>query len=858
MNTLAQRLLWPFRMAWRDSRARRGRMLLFCLPVTAGVAAMVAVDSFRGSVRSGLDDQIRNQMGADLSVVSRKPYRPEQASVLKSLGRDQSRETAFTSMAAFPRTGDARLVQVIAIEGNYPYYGDIKSEPPSAGRDFRNGASILVDESLMFQFELHPGDQVRLGNSEFTIVGTALRTPGQLDAFGSFAPRVYIPWKEAESTGLLKAGSLSFHKFHIRTANRQEALDLAATLEKSWPEDGLKIDTVETRKQSFGKTLDQVTQFLQLIGFSSLLLGGLGVAAAIHTLVRQNRGTVAILRCLGCSGRQAASIYIVQALCLGLIGSAAGAFLGIIAQTALTSALQPLLSIQVEQSVSWSSVAVGLVTGLLVCAGFSSLPLLALGKIPPLAVFRQTSGEEPTPEKRRFSPTALAPALLLLMAWLLGVWQTGSWANGSWFIAGVLLVSGLLLLVAQGVLLLAKFSAGKFGAFFLRQGIGNLHRPQNRTGLLLLSLGLIAFFIGAILIIQYSLASRSMLREAEGSPNLVLFDIQSDQLDSVQTLLREQNLPLQNEAPVVTMRITAIRGIPTSALLLEKGPQALPGWALRREYRSSYRSALSPREILTQGEWTGTFSTSGPAPDQPAGPVPVSLETGIARDLRVKMGDLLDLDVQGVPMQARITSLREVDWRRFEPNFFMLFPTGIFENAPQTHMIFSRAETAEASAKLLRASVKSFPNVTVIDLRQILQAIEEVTQKAASIVQFLAAVIALTGLAVLVTSIAGTRYQRLREALLLRTLGAARGLVLRILLVEYLVLGLAASLGGVALALGGAWSALHFLFDLPLALPVMELLVLIASVPAVTVAVGWISSRSFLDHPPLGPLRDAG
>lgn len=302
------------------------------------------------------------------------------------------------------------------------------------------------------------------------------------------------------------------------------------------------------------------------------------------------------------------------------------------------------------------------------------------------------------------------------------------------------------------------------------------------------------------------------------------------------------------------MRITSIRGIPTSALLAEKGPQALPGWALRREYRSSYRSALSPREAVVQGEWTGSLPDSG----QPASPVPVSLETGIAKDLRVKVGDLLELDVQGIPMRARVGSLREVDWRRFEPNFFMLFPAGIFEGAPQTHMIFSRAETAEASARLLRASVKSFPNVTVIDLRQILQAIEEVTRKAASIVQFLAAVIALTGLAVLVTSIAGTRYQRLREALLLRTLGAARGLVLRILLVEYLVLGLAASLGGTVLAVGGAWSALHFLFGIPLALPMADLLILIASIPAVTVAVGWISSRSFLDHPPLGPLRDAG
>lgn len=839
-------------MAWRDSRARRGRMLLFCLPVMAGVAAMVAVDSFRGSVRSGLDDQVRNQMGADLGVVSRKPFRPDQSAVLKSLGQDQSRETAFTSMAAFPRTGDAKLVQVIAIEGNYPYYGDIKSDPPSAGRDFRRRASILVDESLMFQFELHPGDKVRLGASEFNIVGTALRTPGQLDAFGSFAPRVYIPWGEAESTGLLKAGSLSFHKFHIRTASRQEAHDLAATLEKSWPEDGLKIDTVETRKQSFGKTLDQVTQFLQLIGFSSLLLGGLGVAAAVHTLVRQNRGTVAILRCLGCSGRQAASIYIVQALCLGLIGSAAGALLGIMAQAALTSALQPLLSIRVEQSISWSSVAMGLATGLLVCGGFSSLPLLALGKIPPLAVFRQTASEELSAKGRRFFPAA--PAFLLVIAWLLSAWQTGSWINGSWFMAGVLAVSGLLLLAAQGVLLLARFGAGRFGPFFLRQGIGNLHRPQNRTGLLLLSLGLIAFFIGAILVIQYSLASRSMLRDAEGSANLVLFDIQSDQLESVHALLREQHLSIQNEAPVVTMRITSIRGIPTSALLAEKGPQALPGWALRREYRSSYRSALSPREAVVQGEWTGSLPDSG----QPASPVPVSLETGIAKDLRVKVGDLLELDVQGIPMRARVGSLREVDWRRFEPNFFMLFPAGIFEGAPQTHMIFSRAETAEASARLLRASVKSFPNVTVIDLRQILQAIEEVTRKAASIVQFLAAVIALTGLAVLVTSIAGTRYQRLREALLLRTLGAARGLVLRILLVEYLVLGLAASLGGTVLAVGGAWSALHFLFGIPLALPMADLLILIASIPAVTVAVGWISSRSFLDHPPLGPLRDAG
>nr|MBA3608690.1 ABC transporter permease [Chthoniobacterales bacterium] len=301
------------RMAWRDSRSSRRRLLLFSISISLGVAALIAIGLFRASLSLAIDEQARSLLGADLVVESSRPFTPAQEQMLRTLGETQAREVRFRTMALFPKGGGTRLVYVRALGGNFPFYGRMETTPAAAAESFRAGGAAVPEESLLFQFRAKTGDAIKIGEATFTIAGALMKVPGEASPAASFAPRIYIPLQDLAKTNLLQPGSLArylnFVKFAPGVDVASEVQKLAPLIEKA----GLEYDTVAKRKKDLGDSLDNLYRFLNLVGFISLLLGAVGVASAIQAHLQQKVRTAAILRCLGAAGRTTVAVYLLQA-----------------------------------------------------------------------------------------------------------------------------------------------------------------------------------------------------------------------------------------------------------------------------------------------------------------------------------------------------------------------------------------------------------------------------------------------------------------------------------------------------------------------------------------------------------------
>jgi putative ABC transport system permease protein len=363
---------------------------------------------------------------------------------------------------------------------------------------------------------------------------------------------------------------------------------------------------------------------------------------------------------------------------------------------------------------------------------------------------------------------------------------------------------------------------------------------------------MVALGLGTFLVLTLYLARASLLAEFRGStggdrPNLLFFDVQDDQLAGVDSVLQAGGASVLQEAPIVTMRISALKGRPVEELSHDHAP-GRGGWALRREYRCTYRGRLADTEKVVAGSFEGRVNAG-------AAVVPISVEQGLAKELQVQIGDEITFDVQGVPIRTRVGSLRSVEWQRLQANFFVVFPEGVLEAAPKFFVVATRVRSPAHSAALQQAVVREYPNVSAIDLGLVLQTLDGIFTKVALVVQFMAMFVALTGVIVMAGAVLTGRFQRVRESVLLRTLGATRQQVRHIMLAEYSVLGLLASVTGSLLAVGANWLLVRFVFHTGFAPSPLLLLAAVGAVTAVTVATGLLASRGDCDHPPLEVLR---
>ncbi len=837
-----------FRMAWRDSRSSRRRLLLFSISISLGVAALIAIGLFRASLAQAIDDHARSLLGADLVVESSRPFTREQEQMLRSLGATQAREVRFRTMALFPKSGGTRLVYVRALGGNFPFYGKMETTPPAAAQTFRNGGEAVPEESLLFQFRASAGDSIKIGEATFRIAGALTKMPGEASPAASFAPRVYIPLQNLAETNLLKPGSLARYLNFVKFAPN---VDVAAEVEKLAPQiekSGLEYDTVAKRKKDLGEALDNLYRFLNLVGFISLLLGAVGVASAIQAHLEQKVRTAAVLRCLGAAGRTTVAIYLLQAMAMGVIGVLSGAALGLALHRILPGLLQKLIPFELPTAIAWTPVWGGMAVGFAVCILFALPPLLRFRRVSPLLTLRASVDEKAAPRR----PDFVIWLIYLVIAASLtafAILQANAWSDGLFVAGGLGLAVAILVGVAKLLIFLVRKLLPPGWSFVLRQGLANLYRPNNRTLLLTLSLGLGTFLLLTIYLTRDVLLTQFRSIDANNQPNIFLFDIQPDQTQAVADLVRQQQLPVIQQAPIVTMRLVEVKGRKSSDILKDPNRKA-PEWELEREYRSTYRADLSETEKITAGKWVSHFDY------HPGETVPVSVEQGIARDLGLTIGDSLVFDIQGVPIKARVASLREVDWKRFQTNFFVVFPTGVLENAPTFNVLVSRVPTPAASARLQNAAVAKFPNISALDLTSVIQTVDAILGKVALVIRIMSLFTVGTGLVVLGSTIWSGRYQRLKESVLLRTLGASRAQIWKILCAEYLFLGLLASATGIGLALAASWALAVFTFKLAYTPALLPVVLAGLIVTALTVAVGLLTSYGLGSTPPLAILRE--
>ncbi|GAB3531871.1 ABC transporter permease [Pontibacter brevis] len=840
-------LPWLLKMAWRDSRRNRGRLALFISSIVLGIAALVAINSFSDNLRTDIENQAKSLIGADLVVASNKEIEPEQQQLLDSIavGGERSDEVRFASMVYFKASQGTRLVQVRALEaGGFPYYGEIESEPAEASSTFRKGGrKALVDHTLLLQYNSEPGDSIQVGNLTFEIAGALHKIPGQSAMTATIAPAVYIPRQYLEETGLLQKGSRINYYHYYKLPATTDADELVKKLEPRFDEAGFGYDTVQSRKESTGESYANLARFLSLVGFVALLLGCVGVASAVHVYIREKLATIGVLRCLGMSGKQAFLIYLFQVAAMGLIGSVVGAILGTLIQLYLPQLFQSFLPVEVTVGISWAAVAGGIGIGLVVSILFALLPLLSIRNVSPLITLR--AGLEhvsKNPDKLRWTVSALILGFVFVFAYL----QLGTWLRALSFTAGVVVGFVVLALIARLMMGLVKRFFPKNWGYVWRQSLANLYRPNNQTLLLTVSIGLGTALIATLFLMQRLLLSEVAIAGSENQPNLVLFDIQNAQKEQVTQLTREQGLPILQLVPVVTTRIDEIKGY-SAADVRKDTTLGISERAFTNEIRVTYRDTLIDSEKGVGGEWKGV-AAAGEA-------VPISLEDRYADRLEVAVGDTIVFNVQGAIIPTVVAHLREVEWNRVQTNFRVVFPKGVLEEAPQFHVLMTRTQSDEQSAQFQRTMVQRFPNVSAIDLDLILRTLDDILGKISFVIRFMALFSISTGLLVLIGSVNISKFQRVQESVLLRTLGASRKQILSINAFEYLLLGALAAGTGIILALGASWALAVFSFEVPFVPDLAPLLPIFLGITALTVFIGMLNSRGILNRPPLEVLR---
>jgi putative ABC transport system permease protein len=837
---------WTWTMAWRESRQRRRRLALFGSSIVLGIAALTAIGSLRDQIDQSIEVQAKSLLGADLVLAGRSRFGVEEEALFRSIGGEQAREVDFSSMVIFPASRGTRLVQVRVIEGDFPFYGELESLPQGSLDRWRETGGALVEESLLAQFQAQVGDDLRVGDLSLKVVGRLQRVPGDSMAFATLAPRVYLRKSDLARGNLLREGSLARYKVYFRLAPGESAEAWAKQLKPELDRLRLGHTTVEKRQEDLGDSMENLANFLSLIGFVALLLGGIGVSSAIHTHIREKLPGVAMLRCLGASQTQTFSIYLAQAMALGVLASLVGVILGLATERVLPWVMGDFLQLKINSSLNLWRGLQGLLLGTVFCLIFALLPLLAVRRTSPLAALRLAAGSE---GGRRVPWDAVAVYLLILFAaGTFAVQHTQKWRHGIGFALGLLVAFALLASLARGLMLAARGIAPRFLPFAGRQGVANLHRPNNRTTLLMLSLGLGTFVLLTLYLAQNTLLTQLIKDRGSDRPNTIFFDIQPDQQAGVTELLQSRGIPLMEQAPIVTMRLSKLKERTVDELLADTN-RVVAKWALRREYRSTWRAELANSESLLVGSWHPPFDPSREF-------IPVSVEEGIARELGVGLGDELVFDLQGVPLSTRVASLRKVDWRRMQPNFFVVFPPGSLEGAPAFHVFVTRTKSAEESAEIQRSVVERFPNVSAIDLTLVLNTLDAILSKVSLALRFMALFTVATGLLVLAGAVLVSRHQRMKESVLLRTLGASRAQLQRILVWEYASLGFLAGSTGTILAIAASWALAHFVFRTSYLLSVVPILIAPLSVALLTVATGLLSSRTASELPPLELLRE--
>ncbi len=880
--------------------------------IAFGVAALVAIDSFAGNVTGSIRAQSRTLLGGDLSMNSRADFPSVVDILLDSLsgkGIPNARVTNFASMALAERTGGTRLVQVRAVSKGYPFYGSIETVPAGGWSSVHDAPVVFVDPSLLVSLDAVVGDSIKLGVRRFRIAGTLGDVPGDPGIAAVIGPRIFISDKWIGSTGLLKFGSRADYSIVLRlpeslsgtkqasqvrstilrrlypdAAARLEAADTRARgappedepdttqtpdsasaprdsaangLASRTPAQRIRVRTVADTERDFTEAVSRLADFLSIVGLIALLLGGIGVASGVNAFVSAKIDTVAVLRCLGATSRQVLALYVVQAIAMGFVGALTGVALGVGVQFMLPRVVNEFLPIDVAISLEPRPLMLGLATGVWVALIFAMRPLLALRRVSPLQAIRRDADAAALPKEWKDPARLTVDALLVGSLVAIIVARIGTLRDGLIISAAITAAVGVLWVAATLLIALARRSVVATWPFTLRQGIANLHRPANQTRAVTLALGFGAFLLSTVYLVQANLLGRVQATADSSAGNLLFFDVQDNQALPLDSMLRERQDQVVQRTPIVTMRVDAINGRSIMALRADTSIHRAR-WALRREYRSTYREGLAGSEELAEGKWfPDSAERARTRAANPDAPFLISVEKGLMNELGVKLGDTITWNVQGVPVRTIVHNTRTVNFARFEANFFVVFAPEAIRRAPQQYVFVANVPPGSAISMVSRDVVRRFPNVSILDLTLVRQTIGSIVNRVILAIRFLGIFSLGMGIPVLFSAVAATRRARLREGVLLRTLGASRAQVLKVLLAEYFALGALGALTGMLLAFAGAWGVTHFIFKDPFKPAIGATLIIGTGMLALTVLIGWMTSRDVYRATPMQAIRES-
>lgn len=832
---------WLFKMAWRDGKASLSRLLLFMATIILGIAAIVSIQLFSDNLKQNIKTQSKALMGADFIIDTRKTPTEKVLKIVDSLNA-QASEVNFVSMAAFPKNSATKLVQVRAIEGPFPFYGDLTTKPVSAATDYQKTGEALVDATLMLQYNINPGDSVKLGKTTFRIAGALKSIPGSTAVSSSVAPTVLIPFTSLEKTELLQVGSRKEYQFFFKAPT----MDLDALDEKIDPildAENADIDTHSSTSARLGRRYDNVSRFLNLAAFIALLLGCVGIASSVHIYIKEKLKNVAVLKCLGASRKDSFFIYLIQIIGIGFLGGIIGAAIGVGLQFSFPYILQEFLPFNdIEITISVQPLITGVTLGILMSVLFALLPLLGTWYVSPLEVLRGSEENLEKPRKARL----LTFGAIVLFILLFSYWLLRDKSNSVLFTLGIILAFSIMAGIATLFMkLIKRFFPSNWG-YTNRQSLLNLFRQNNQTTVLLVAIGLGTFLISTLYFTKDILLAKTSIENTSRNANIILMDVQTNQKEAAINTIQSNNLDLIDNIPIVTMRAHSIQGRLVNEIRKDTA-RTIRRWILNHEFRVTYRDSLMASEEIV----AGTFSRKRVDGE----PIYISISEGMAQDSGLKIGDEIVFNVQGLLMKTTIGSFRKVDWGRMQVNFLVVFPKGVLENAPQFSVLTTKVSSEESSADLQRDLVKSFPNVSIFDLRQIYSVIEEILDKVAWIINFMAFFSILTGIIVLIGSVRNSKYQRIKESVLLRTLGAKSNQILKIIALEYVYLGILGSFVGILLSLISSQLLATLLFKEPFVPSIFPFVVFLPGITLLVLLIGLTNIRTVLKSPPLEVLR---
>lgn len=834
------------RMAMREIRSSWKRLLFFFVCIGVGVGSIVALRSTVRNANTALVGQARLLLGADVMVDSTRTSDDETIAAIDRVaqGKLVTGRTETVELPTMARPNDASkagavLIELKAVGSGFPLYGDfILSDGRRFDAGLLQGHGAIVAQGLLDRLNLQLGEEIKIGDLPFQIRGVISADPGGGAGF-RLGPRVFIARSAIAETGLISFGSRARYRT-LLTTNEGSLDALASELRASLKNKLINIRTYKESEQNINQQYTRSENYLSLVGLVILVLGGIGIANVTRVFIEQKKQAIAVLKCVGATSRKITTIYIAQVIALGAAGSVFGIVLAKLALLGVGQYFADSLPANMSQSLHSGTVIQGLLLGLLISILFSALPLLRIRRIRPNMLLRN----EDNPLTKRLDLLQWATALVVT-AGLVAVfsWQAGSLKIGAIFLSG-LAATGALLQLASIVLVWIVRRTRQVHSFSVRHAINSLHRPGNQTRVIIMAVGLGAFLVIAVQSLQRNLLLELDPANRGNLPNMYLIDIQRDQKAGVEKLITDTTGERPELIPTVRARIAAINGRE-----IDLGPGEMRGdrGRLGREYVVTYRLGLESNETIVGGKIWEPMPTSEP-------------EVSIAEELKglqgLDVGSTMTLDILGRKLTARVTSVRRVDWRKSRTGFLIVSRPNALDEAPTMYVgALNGPADSVSRSRLQRAVVEKYPNVSIIDVAEIVQLVARLLGNVTLAVTFVGGFVFFSGTLILIGSIAMTRYQRAYEAALLKTLGATRAMVLTIVVAEYGLLGLIAGLIGSAAALALSYSLARFLFEIPWSFTPGVVALGVAGTIALVVIVGVVASLSSVSRKPLGVLR---